>query len=75
MKRRKYVVKVTRNRYDDGVLYESIINYYDTYAISEKQAINNIRYRVIGKKYNVVDYQPYCDRYVDQYDFQVDDMT
>lgn len=73
MKKHKYLVKVTTKYYDDGFLYETTVKYYDTFAVSIKQALNNVRYRVIGKKFNFVDHYPYSDRYSEQYTFEVDE--
>lgn len=40
---------------------------YETWAVSKKKAESNIRYRLIGKKYNTVDYN---NRYVEHYTFE-----
>lgn len=55
--RKKYKVKVTIDYYIYDDLYDTKEAYGETWAESEKKAISNVRYNLIGKKYNTVDHR------------------
>lgn len=52
--------------------FDEVINIkqyeYETWAVSKKKAESNIRYRLIGNKYNTVDY--YNKSYHEHYIFE-----
>ena len=68
--KKKYIVRVTKTYLDDGCPYKTEITLHETWAVSPEKAENNIKWRVIGKKYNLVDHQPYSERYCEEYKFK-----
>lgn len=72
--KKKYKVKVTKNYGDDGYIYKKEVFYKETIAISKKKAENNVRYNLIGKKYNLVDQQPNNSRFYELYEFEAIEM-
>ena len=67
--KRKYEVKVTIDYYMYDELQDTKEIYRETWAESEKKAINNVRYNLIGKKYSTVDHD-YSSRF-EQYNFEI----
>jgi hypothetical protein len=69
----KYKIKVTVSHGEDGYIYNTESFIKETVASSERKAINNIRWRLLGNKHknDFVDHQPYTDRYYEIYDFSV----
>ena len=67
--RKKYKVKATIDYYMYDELYDNKEVYGETWAESEKKAINNVRYNLIGKKYNTVDHD-YSSR-TEVYTFEI----
>lgn len=72
--KKKYLVKVTVDYYDDGCIYKTETTHHETIATSPKKAENNIRFRLIGNKYNTVDHQPYNERYSEVYNFEAQEV-
>ena len=72
--KKKYKVKVTKNYGDDGYIYKKEVFYEPTVAVSKKKAESNIRYRLIGKKYNLVDHMPNNSRFYELYEFEAEEV-
>ena len=72
--RKRYLVKVRTQYLDDGCVYRTRETRYETFAVSKKKAENNVRYRIIGNKYNTVDYQPYNECYSEIYEFDAEEL-
>lgn len=53
--KQKYKVKITIDYFRFDEIYKTEILEKETMAISEKKAINNVRYNLIGNKYNSVE--------------------
>lgn len=64
----KYKVQVQIDYFRFDEIYKTEILEKETLAVSEKKAINNVRYNLIGNKYNNVD----CGfDIVKRYDFKI----
>lgn len=64
----KYKVQVQIDYFRFDEIYKTEILEKETLAVSEKKAINNVRYNLIGNKYNNVD----CGLdIVKRYDFKI----
>ena len=67
--KKKYVVQCKKTYLDDGCSYKTEITLHETWAVSPEKAQNNVKWRVIGKKYALVDEQPNNDRFCALYEF------
>ena len=54
--KRRFLVTVKEYGDDHGRKYETIIGKYETWAVSPKKAISNVKYRVEGKAYRGEEY-------------------
>ena len=73
VEKKKYRVKVIKNYGDDGYIYKKEVFYKETIATSKKKAESNVRYNLIGKKYNLVDHEP-SNRFYELYEFEAKEV-
>ena len=68
---KKYIVQCTKTYLDDGCPYKTEVTLHETHAVNPKKAISNVKWRMVGKKYALVDEQPNNDRFCALHEFLI----